>query len=170
VAEASVLHDCARLGNPQAAAGRLRDLATVIEGPLIQAQATHATALQAQNPDDADVASEQFQADSANLWRRHGNPRQANRTERRVHDLAARCEGARTPAFSTAAPVRAALSARLREIAHLAASGLSNKDIAERLNISVRTVENKLYTIYERTAVHSRTELSDVLITGPDQP
>ncbi|MDX6352654.1 MAG: hypothetical protein QOF84_7444, partial [Streptomyces sp.] len=93
VAEATVLHDAARLGNPQAGAGRLRELATVIEGPLIGTQATHATALEDRNPDGADLASEQFQAlgamllaaeaatDAATLWRRHGNPRQANRTE-----------------------------------------------------------------------------------------
>jgi DNA-binding NarL/FixJ family response regulator len=83
--------------------------------------------------------------------------------------LAARCDGARTPALSTAAPVRAALSTRLREIAHVAAGGLSNKDIAERLNLLVRTAENKLYTIYERTGVHRRTELANVLLTGPER-
>lgn len=182
VAEATALHDSARLGNPRTGAPRLRELAAVIEGPMIDAQATHSTALDDQDPHAAELASEQFQtlgamllaaeaaADAASLWRRHGNSRQAVRTERRVNQLTARCEGARTPALSATAPVRAALSTRLREIAHLAAAGLSNKDIAERLSLSVRTVENKLYTIYERTGVHSRTELADILHPPSDKP
>ena len=50
------------------------------------------------------------------------------------------------------------LTNREREILNLLAQGLSNKTIAARLYLSVRTVEGHLATIYSRLGVHSRTE------------
>jgi DNA-binding NarL/FixJ family response regulator len=50
------------------------------------------------------------------------------------------------------------LSDREREILGLLAQGLSNKAIAARLYLSVRTVEGHLANIYSRLSVHSRTE------------
>jgi DNA-binding NarL/FixJ family response regulator len=50
------------------------------------------------------------------------------------------------------------LTDREREILNLLAQGLSNKLIAARLYLSVRTVEGHLANIYLRLGVHSRTE------------
>ena len=50
------------------------------------------------------------------------------------------------------------LSEREREILDLLAQGLSNKMIAARLYLSVRTIEGHLANIYSRLGVHSRTE------------
>lgn len=50
------------------------------------------------------------------------------------------------------------LTNREREILDLLAQGLSNKAIAARLYLSVRTVEGHLANIYFRLDVHSRTE------------
>ena len=50
------------------------------------------------------------------------------------------------------------LTDREREIFELLAQGLSNKTIAARLYLSVRTVEGHLANIYSRLGVHSRTE------------
>ncbi len=50
------------------------------------------------------------------------------------------------------------LTGREREILNLLAQGLSNKTIAARLYLSVRTVEGHLANIYSRLGVHSRTE------------
>ena len=50
------------------------------------------------------------------------------------------------------------LTDREREILDLLAQGLSNKLIASRLYLSVRTVEGHLANIYSRLGVHSRTE------------
>ncbi len=50
------------------------------------------------------------------------------------------------------------LSEREHEILELLAQGLSNKVIASRLYLSVRTVEGHLAIIYLRLDVHSRTE------------
>lgn len=50
------------------------------------------------------------------------------------------------------------LTGREGEILELLAQGLSNKAIAARLYLSVRTVEGHLVNIYARLGVHSRTE------------
>lgn len=50
------------------------------------------------------------------------------------------------------------LTEREREILNMLAQGLSNKIIATKLYLSVRTVEGHLANIYSRLGVHSRTE------------
>jgi DNA-binding CsgD family transcriptional regulator len=57
----------------------------------------------------------------------------------------------------------AELTAREDEIARLAASGLTNQDIAKRLLISVRTVENHLHRVFRKLGVESRAELARAL-------
>ena len=50
------------------------------------------------------------------------------------------------------------LSAREQEVLILLVQGLSNKAIAQRLYLSVRTVEGHLANIYGKLTIHSRTE------------
>jgi DNA-binding NarL/FixJ family response regulator len=57
----------------------------------------------------------------------------------------------------------APLTARQRDIAALAATGMASKDIAARLHLSVRTVENHLQNAYARLGVTTRAELADAL-------
>jgi DNA-binding NarL/FixJ family response regulator len=73
----------------------------------------------------------------------------------RSRELAARCEGATTPILQAAAqlPEVGALTSREWEIAGLVARGLSNKDVAERLVLSVRTVSNHLNHVYGKLAI-----------------
>ena len=54
--------------------------------------------------------------------------------------------------------VSAALTDRELEVLMLAAKGMSNKDIAEKLYLSVRTVQGHLARIFDKLAVGSRTE------------
>lgn len=49
-------------------------------------------------------------------------------------------------------------TARELEILRLAASGMSNKDIALKLNVSVRTIKSYLAVIFSKLGVGSRTE------------
>jgi DNA-binding NarL/FixJ family response regulator len=55
------------------------------------------------------------------------------------------------------------LTSREREIVTLAASGLSNRQIAQRLVISVRTVENHLYRASTKLGTTDRAELATLL-------
>ena len=61
-----------------------------------------------------------------------------------------------------------ALTDREREILNLLAQGLSNKVIAARLYLSVRTVEGHLANIYTRLGVHSRTEAMLMAVQIPN--
>jgi len=66
----------------------------------------------------------------------------------------------------------APLTAQEREIALLAATGLSNKQIGERLFLSHRTIGAHLYQIFPKLGITSRAALRDALadIAEPDQP
>ena len=52
------------------------------------------------------------------------------------------------------------LSAREREVAELVAGGLTNKEVAARLFVSLRTVEASLSKVYAKLGIRSRTELA----------
>jgi pimeloyl-ACP methyl ester carboxylesterase/DNA-binding CsgD family transcriptional regulator len=62
------------------------------------------------------------------------------------------------PGATTGEPVFAALSAREREVLVLMADGLSNADIAERLNISEKTVRNHASNLFDKLGVWSRAQ------------
>ncbi len=55
------------------------------------------------------------------------------------------------------------LTRREQEVAGLAAGGLSSKAIAERLVLSVRTVDSHLSRAYSKLGVHSREELARIM-------
>ncbi|CAL9377442.1 hypothetical protein SUDANB32_00988 [Streptomyces sp. enrichment culture] len=68
----------------------------------------------------------------------------------------------------TATTAGQALSAHERRIVRMAASGLSNREIAERLLVSPRTVASHLYKVFPRLGISSRRELQDALLGGGD--
>ena len=59
------------------------------------------------------------------------------------------------------------LTEREREIVTLAARGLSNRAIAERLVVSVRTVEGHVYNASAKLGMTNRSEFATVLAGGP---
>ncbi len=76
-----------------------------------------------------------------------------------AHRLAAESGGIRTPALDLAAhPLP--LTMREREIANLVAAGLSNREIADRLVVSVRTVEGHLYRACIKLDISDRGQLA----------
>jgi DNA-binding CsgD family transcriptional regulator len=60
----------------------------------------------------------------------------------------------------TTAEMDGRLSAREFEVAEAVALGLSNKEVATSLHISVRTVENHMRSIFEKLQVTTRTRLA----------
>jgi len=63
-------------------------------------------------------------------------------------------------------PTPLPLTVREREIANLVAAGLSNRDIAERLTVSVRTVEGHLYRACTKLDCTDRDQLAAVIRSG----
>jgi len=151
-------------------AGRLAELGERVQGPRAAAAAAHAAALAAGSGNGLVDASRRYEAFGDRVAAadaaaqavvvyqdagRRGAAHFASATARR---LAEECEGAHTPALEAAtAPV--AITARQREIITLAAQGLSNRDIAERLSMSVRSVQGHLFRASQRVGVNSRDQL-----------
>jgi DNA-binding CsgD family transcriptional regulator/tetratricopeptide (TPR) repeat protein len=174
VFESAALHDIARLGDAASVVERLTELAQVIEGPLIKARLLHMHALVTNDPAELSEAADQFErmnagllaaeaaAEAAVAWRRKDS-RRARAADLRALDLRDRCPGAMTPGIASSSMARAALTKRQLVVARLAAEGWTNKQIAERLTLSVRTVENKLHECYSRLGITTRAELSSVL-------
>ncbi|MET8275082.1 LuxR C-terminal-related transcriptional regulator, partial [Streptomyces sp. NPDC005096] len=79
--------------------------------------------------------------------------------ERAETELRAAGSGTRRPGTSKAHT----LTPQELEIARLAASGLTNKQVAERLFLSHRTVGAHLYQIYPKLGITSRAMLRDAL-------
>jgi len=80
--------------------------------------------------------------------------------------LGARAWMERAGAELARVPVRRAkadLTPTEETIARLAASGLTNKQVAERAFVSPKTVEANLSRVYEKLGVHSRAELGRVM-------
>jgi len=69
----------------------------------------------------------------------------------------------RAYAMHTAAGQVAMLTPRKREVASLAANGLTNREIAEQLVVSARTVEHHLEHAYQKLGVNDRGELTTLL-------
>ena len=57
-----------------------------------------------------------------------------------------------------------ALTRRRREVATLVYRGFSNRQIAEKLGVTVGTIKVHLHAIYEKLDIHTRIELASALI------
>ena len=169
-------HDLARLGDPGTAAGPLADCVGHVDGELAAARLAHVEALLADDGKALDSVAEAFESMGAMLFaveaataacgvhRRVGSSRLAVASEHQAQRLRALCQHPRTPGSADVARARG-LTRREREVAGLAAKGRSNREIADRLMVSVRTVENHLQRAYEKLGVSSRDSLGDVLET-----
>jgi DNA-binding CsgD family transcriptional regulator len=175
--EALALHDVARLGVPTAVRERLEELAGLLEGRLAPVLATSAVALAARDGAALDRVAAAFQdlgalmlaaetaAVAARAHQAAGRDARANAARERAAGLAAACQDARTPALAPDA-VTTVLTPREREVALLAAGRASSRDIAVRLGLSVRTVDNYLSRTYTKLGISSRAELAALLGSG----
>ncbi|MGW1501159.1 helix-turn-helix transcriptional regulator [Streptomyces mirabilis] len=83
---------------------------------------------------------------------------------------AAELRAAGAPVSLPAASPAAGLTAQERQIAELAAQGLTNRDIAARLYVSPRTVGYHLHKIFPKLGISSRHQLRDFLSSNAGQP
>ncbi|MEV0613518.1 LuxR C-terminal-related transcriptional regulator [Nonomuraea sp. NPDC050404] len=163
------LHDLVRLGAPDA--GRLCALAGQMEGPLVALLARHAGALG--DPEELRAVAGEFErlgmllyaaeatAQEAAAYRDAGRGSLARGAGTRACVLAKLCPGLSTPALVEL--VTPELTPRQREILQLAAAGLTNREIADRLALSRRTAANHLQAAYDKLGVNDRTQVGRLL-------
>lgn len=176
-AEAEALHHAARFGDRRAAA-RLQQVVDKVAGPLGPLYARHAAAVADADPVALDAVSLAFEeaglllsaadasAAAVPLHDRASGAARGRRAAAAASDralrLAARCDGATSPALRHAArPLP--ITPREREISALVARGLSNRDIAQRLTVSVRTVEGHIYRACIKLDVADREALAQLV-------
>lgn len=144
-----------------------------LDDPMSELRLRHARALQANDATElaalrdtiADVGGNRWAAECAAAVCRsvaRGGSKEANRRAgERLRELAERCVGLQIPSLSAGATSK--LSPREREIAQLAARGLTSRAIGDRLGLSMRTVDNHLAKCFDKLGARSRAELAELL-------
>jgi DNA-binding CsgD family transcriptional regulator len=171
-AEVLCLQTATQFGD-RTSAPRLRELESIVEGPRAALAARFAEALRDGDGAELSSVSEEFErmgdlvaavdaaAHAAAAYRRQDKRGSALGCSTRAAALAEQC-GASTPALRQAAgPLP--LTDREAEIVMLIGEGLSNRAVAERLTLSVRTIESHIYRAMLKTGTTSRDELAAVL-------
>lgn len=170
---AEAMHTAVRFGD-RSVASRLTALSNVVDGFLIAPMAAQAVAMAASDCSGLLSAAARFDqlgarllaadayAQAAHSYRRAGDRRHQLGTSARAYSLAQQCGGARTPAILAAASPLP-LTTREHEIALLAATRLTNHEIADRLAVSTRTVEGHLYRTFTKLDVSDRAELAETI-------
>ena len=170
--EMRALHTAVRFGDRSVAA-RLRELAKLLGNPLAATVAAHSRALADHDGDRLDDVAGRFEKlgamalagdAAAQAAREHattGARIKELEASTHAHWHASQCD-LRTPA--TAAIERPLpITDREREVATLVATGLSSRQIGDRLNVSARTVEGHLYRIFAKLGITDRDELTRLL-------
>jgi DNA-binding CsgD family transcriptional regulator len=178
--EAAALHDVARLGWADEVLDRLTEIDALCDGLLVRSRLAHVRAIVSQDLDALDGAAGAFETMGAWLYgaeaaaagaraaRRVGLARRASEFAQRAVRLGQRCQGARTPALAIVDEDMTPLTRREREVAELAGRGMPSREIAERLFVSSRTVENHLQRVYEKLGIHGRADLAQTLALLPE--
>jgi DNA-binding CsgD family transcriptional regulator len=155
---------------------RLRALEAIVEGPRVGVAARFSAALSDGDAAELTGVSEEFErtgdlvaavdaaAQAALAYRNQGRRGSALGCAARADALAEQCGGASTPTLRQVSEPMP-LTDREREIVMLIGEGLSNRAVAERLTLSVRTVESHIYRAMTKTGTTSRDELA-ALIPG----
>ena len=174
---AEAWHLAVRLGRPELVSERLATMSSHRPGTIVSLYSAHADALKAGDVpgleqvtrDFARAGFALFAAEAAcqlaGIRRRGQEETLARRAAALARELLPSGSGARTPPFAEL-PESVPLTPREREVALLAADGVTSKEIAVRLFISVRSVDNHLSRAYAKLGVGGRSELSGVLIPG----
>ncbi len=172
------LADAARFGATELAAAAADDLADQVRSDLTMARLLGIRARAAGDPQALLEAAEAHLAvgvfghaaelaDLALAGVRRGSEAPIAARASAIGALARRSIGdAPVESAPAASSLPEQLTRREVEIATLAAQGLRDKDIANELVLSVRTVESHLATAYRKLGITSRRELGDALATA----
>jgi DNA-binding NarL/FixJ family response regulator len=174
--ELCALHDAIRFGD-RTCLQRVVDAAAEVGGRLAPVYRAHADALAMRDAAAVYSAAKQFEqvgallsaadaaAQAAAMFHAADDRRRAVEAAAAADRLADACGGIHTPALIVAArPLP--LSTREREIANLIAQGLSNREIADRLVVSPRTVEGHIYRACVKLDVSDRDGLAAAVCRG----
>jgi DNA-binding CsgD family transcriptional regulator len=171
-AEVACLQTATQFGGHSTAL-RLRELESIVEGPRVGLAARFAEALRDGDGDALAAVSEEFErigdvvaavdaaAQAAITYRRQDLRGSVLGCSTRAGALAEQC-GANTPALRQAAEPLP-LTDREREIVMLIGEGLTNREVAARLTLSLRTVESHIYRAMAKTGTSGRDELAALL-------
>ena len=141
------------------------------DGPLIDAYDAHADALTVGDPDALSEVAERFAGigalryamvaatQAAAIHLEAGDPDSAHRAADRARGLHQSGHGTDAPEIEGLAGSAPALTARETQLVEFAREGLTNAEIADRLGVSVRTVETHLYRAMHKLGVHDRRAL-----------
>jgi DNA-binding CsgD family transcriptional regulator len=164
------LHEAVRLGDTTAG-DSIAGLITEIDCATGHTALKHARALAARDGAALDKVVDDLAAfgmncaaadasAQASMAHKANNDRKSElRSRARAASLAQQCRGASTPALEQAlSPLP--LTGREREIAVMVSEGMTNKAIAERLCVSVRTVEGHIYHACTKLDVPDRMTLA----------
>lgn len=158
-------------------ADRLAALADVVEGPRAPVAAAHAAALAANDGAGLAESARRYEefgdrvaaadaaAQAVDEFQQAGLRGAALTAGQTVARLVAETAGAATPAIRASTSDQP-FTPRQREIISLAAQGLSNKQIADRLDMSVRSVEGHLFRASQRAGASGRDGLIALLADG----
>ncbi|MEZ5224045.1 MAG: LuxR C-terminal-related transcriptional regulator [Ilumatobacteraceae bacterium] len=172
--EGFLRHEAARLGWTDGW-HRFDELLPRSDSTILRARADHVRAVLHRDPEllleastaleacGADLAAAEAAAQAADRLVDLGDTRGATKARRRADELIERCQGPHTPALAPRLGTVEPLSVREREVASLAVSGLGNREIADRLYVSKRTVDNHLQRIYTKLGVQGRAGLAEAL-------
>jgi DNA-binding NarL/FixJ family response regulator len=174
--ELACIQAAAQWGDASQAA-RARELAGMLSLPLAAAVALHAEALLARDGEGLLAASAAYRgigdrvaaadaaAQASVAFDEGQNHRRGLYAAALASELADDCGGLHTPALRTPAGLK--LSGRQRDVIELVVAGLSNRQIADQLVMSVRTVEGHVYRACQRVGAQSREELASIIRLGP---
>jgi DNA-binding CsgD family transcriptional regulator len=152
-------------------ASRLIELAGLVDGPRVSLSGRYAHALAGNDGQGLEAVSLDFEAmgdllaaadaaaQAASCYRLAGRRGIALTVAARAQLLAKNCGGAVSPALASAR-VALPFTRREHEIAQLVSNGMSNREIAQAMSVSVRTIEGHIYKASSKAGVTSRAELS----------
>jgi len=164
----------ARYGDPRVARDGAHAAAGGVDGPLARALCEQVDALAAGDAGQlirvgdslAGLGFRPFAAESyaaaAAMAGHEGDVRSGAQADERLRQALAAGEAVPVPGRSVLGAART-LTARERDVAALAAAGLADRAIAQRLGVSVRTVQTHLAHVYAKTHTSGRRELADLL-------